>query len=363
MTQETLGYVKLEWTCPKCGTRNPGPEKTCQSCGAPQPDNVKFEQVEGQQLSQDEALKKIADAGPDIHCPYCGARNPGNAEICVQCGGDLKTGVRREAGQVIGAYQARAVPQIPCPRCATLNPETNLKCANCGAPLTRPLVAAALPEKQAAPFKPSWMMIAAGALVLLCLCGLGGWFLSRAFTSENTTGVVQDVAWQTVVQVEELGPVKHQDWQDEIPSNATLGQCVDKVRQTVNSQPSSGDYNKVCGTPYTKDTGTGVGQVVQDCQYEVSAPYCEYVVQEWQNVSEETKQGDDYAPLFASPQLASNQRLGDQQTRLIVVFETSQGQYEYTPNSLEEFKLYQVGTQWVLKINGFNQVVGVEPAQ
>ena len=50
MAQESLGFVKLEWTCPKCGSRNPGPEKTCLGCGAPQPQDVKFEQAETQVL-------------------------------------------------------------------------------------------------------------------------------------------------------------------------------------------------------------------------------------------------------------------------------------------------------------------------
>ena len=67
-----------------------GTAATCQGCGAPQPSDVKFEQVQGQAVTQDETLKKIVEAGPDIHCPYCGARNPGSAKVFVQCGGDLE---------------------------------------------------------------------------------------------------------------------------------------------------------------------------------------------------------------------------------------------------------------------------------
>ena len=115
MPQETLGYVKLEWTCPKCGVRNPGTEKTCTGCGAPQPQEVKFEQTESQPASQDEALKKIAEAGPDIHCAFCGARNSAGTTVCSQCGADLKEGVRREVGKVVGAYQTGPAKQIACP--------------------------------------------------------------------------------------------------------------------------------------------------------------------------------------------------------------------------------------------------------
>ncbi len=362
MPQETLGFVKLEWTCPKCGGRNPGPEKTCQSCGAPQPDNVKFEQVAGQELSKDESLREIAQTGPDVHCPYCGTRNPATATICSQCGGDLKGAARRDVGQVVGAFQAQPAAQVACPRCGVQNPATNLRCTNCGSPLTLP--AAPQPVAQparTAPARPSWIMLAGGALLLLCLCAGAFWFFSKALTSEDLIGAVQAVQWQTGVEIEALGPVSRENWRDEIPSGAQVGDCTNQVRQTVDYQPSGGDYNKVCGTPYTKDTGTGIGQVVQDCQYEVLEPYCEYTVQEWQTLRVEQEQGNDFSPVFASPRLESGQRLGDQQTKLVVLFETNQGQYEYQVDRLEEFRQFQVGSQWVLNINGFNQLVGVEP--
>lgn len=54
MSKETFGYLKLEWTCPRCGSRNPGPQKTCLSCGAPQPENVAFQLPEKQELLTDE---------------------------------------------------------------------------------------------------------------------------------------------------------------------------------------------------------------------------------------------------------------------------------------------------------------------
>ena len=46
MARKTLGFVPLIWQCPHCETQNPGPIKTCTSCGAPQPDNVDFKTVD-----------------------------------------------------------------------------------------------------------------------------------------------------------------------------------------------------------------------------------------------------------------------------------------------------------------------------
>ncbi|HKI54689.1 MAG TPA: zinc finger protein, partial [Anaerolineales bacterium] len=49
-----------EWTCPNCETRNKGSVKTCENCGAPQPDDVKFELPSEQKLVKDETKIKVA---------------------------------------------------------------------------------------------------------------------------------------------------------------------------------------------------------------------------------------------------------------------------------------------------------------
>jgi ribosomal protein L40E len=363
MSQETLGYVKLEWTCPKCGGRNPGTDKTCGGCGALQPQDVQFEQTEGAQASQDEALKKLAEAGPDIHCPFCGTRNPASATVCSQCGGDLKEGARREVGKVVGAYKTGPAKQVACPSCGSLNPETALRCAQCGASMTRQPQAPAAPTAAPAAARPGWITYAILAVVILCVLAGAAFMISRLTAREEFTGVVQNVAWQTSVAIQELGPVQYQGWEDQIPQEAQVGGCSDQVRSVQDTQPLSEKYNKVCGTPYTVDTGSGVGKVVQDCQFEVLAPYCEYTLQEWRVVNQAVQSGNNYSPAFAQPQLAGNQRLGEQNTTYVIVFETDQGQYEYSVNSLEEFQQYQLDSRWILTLNGFNQIVGLEPAR
>jgi ribosomal protein L40E len=365
MSRETLGYVKLEWTCPKCGSRNPGPEKTCLSCGAPQPKDVQFEQVEGQELIQDQAEIESAKAGADIHCAFCGTRNPADAESCSQCGADLKEGTRREAGQVVGAYKATPVRKIKCSRCNAENPETALKCAECGAPLEREAAPAPPVPVQAtqATKKPNWLAIGLGALlVLLCLCAIGG-YIWMSSPRESQTGVVQSVNWTTVVAIEALQPVTYQTWRDEIPQGAELGNCQNKVHHVQAEAPMNAEYNKVCGTPYTVDTGTGVGEVVQDCEFEVLLPYCDYTVQEWRKVDQLQLSGSDFSPVWANPQLTQDQRLGTQNETYVIVFETDDGRYTHTVGSLDLFQQFQVGSQWILNINAFDQIVSVEPAR
>ena len=137
MTKKSLGYVQLEWTCPSCQTRNPGPVKKCRSCGAPQPEDVQFEQAVQETFIEDEKLIEKAQAGPDIHCPYCGTRNPAGAVTCSNCMGDLTDAAVRDKGQVLGKHRQEAQPDVACPYCGTMNPATAVKCANCQANLQK----------------------------------------------------------------------------------------------------------------------------------------------------------------------------------------------------------------------------------
>ncbi len=365
MPQENLGYVKLEWSCPKCGSRNPGPQKTCLGCGAPQPENVQFEQVEGQELVKEEAEIKHAKAAPDIHCAFCGTRNPAGSTVCSQCGADLKQGQRREVGRVVGAFQTGPVRQVACPSCGTLNLETALKCAGCGATLKAQLAASPAAPANVASNRSGrpWLIYAlAGGFLVLCLAGLVAYALLTA-PRESQHGVVEAASWQTSVAIEALQPVTHEDWQDQVPAGAKLGSCQDEVRTTSDQEPSGGNYNKVCGTAYTKDTGTGYGEVVQDCHYEILAPYCQYTVREWQRVDEASLSGNDFSPVWPEPQLSQDQRLGEQQAMYTVVFETDKGQYTYALDDLDQFKQYKVDSEWILNINALNQIVSVEPVQ
>jgi predicted nucleic acid-binding Zn ribbon protein len=331
MTQETVGYVHLEWTCKRCGGKNPGPEKLCIHCGASIDEQDQFELPETQELITDAEELKEAAAGPDIHCPYCETRNPAGSTVCSQCGGSLAEGIVRDSGHIVGAP-----------------------------PTTRP---PAKPQVAPRPVAPKakglpWLLFA-GIAVLLACC-VGAYLLLRP--SKEINGVVGDVSWERRISIEALQPVSHEDWRDEIPSDAQLGDCQKKKHHTQSEEPAPGvEAEKICGTPYTVDQGSGYGKVVQDCEYKVYTDWCEYTREEWQEVDANVASGHDLNPHWPQVNLASGQREGERSEEYSVNLDTEGRSYTYHPGSADEFSRFVIGSTWVLAVNALGGVTSVEP--
>lgn len=362
MAKKTLGYLELRWTCPNCSGLNPGPEKTCLQCGAPQPEDVEFEEVKGQVLVQDEGVKARVAAGPDIHCPYCGTRNPGDAPACSQCGGDLLTGGRRESGKVLGAYQPEPLGMLPCPHCGAENLENARTCTQCGGSLHTPEKDHQAPEPaRETPSRPvQARRLPLGLILLLvgmCIAALA--FIFFAMRTEALSGTVAALRWERAISIEGLVPVEYRDWRDQIPTGAEILACQSQVRW-VESEPQP-DADEVCGTPYNVDTGSGYAEVVQDCEYHVYDETCTYSVTEWAVVDTVSLSGTDLYAEWPQPLLSGDQRQGPQSETYQVSFSTDQGNYTYSLNDYLSFQQFQIGSRWNLEVNSFGNVVSAEP--
>ncbi len=289
MAKKSLGFTELEWTCPFCGTRNPGTVEKCTNCQSPQPADVKFEQAAQDTLITDEDKIARAKAGPDVHCPFCNARNPADATQCAECLADLTDAEKRSKGIVLGDHRDEDAPDVACPSCGTMNPAAAMSCASCGASLaetrqTEPEPAP--PPKKSGSNTITYIIIGVVVLAILACCGI---FAVLANRTEDVTGQVTGVEWERTINVEGLVPVEHETWRDDVPADGVLGSCRQEVHHTEqNPVPGS---TEVCGEPYTVDTGTGIGEVVQDCEYQVYADYCSYMIDEWQVVNTLVSEG------------------------------------------------------------------------
>jgi ribosomal protein L40E len=360
MSKETVGYVQLEWNCPRCGAKNPGMQKTCQQCGGPMPEDTAFSLPAEQVLITDETQLERAKRGPDVLCPYCGAPNPAGTEACTQCGGKLAEGKARTQGQVLGAHTTGPAADVPCPFCGTPNPAGAATCKQCGGVLkATPQPVAAAPTA-AAPAGPSrtMMFAIAGVVALLALCACV--FIVLSLRTTDVNAVVQSTQWERSIAILEQRPVQHEDWIDQIPNDAVRGTCSDKVRRTE-SNPVAG-AERVCGTPYVVDQGSGAGQVVQDCEYRVHDQWCEYTVQEWTAVDAVVAKGTDLNPVWPAFNARTGQREGDHTEKYEVVFATENQRYTYNP-SATDYPRFTTGSRWALKVNGLGAITSVAPAR
>jgi ribosomal protein L40E len=359
MAKESLGYVELEWICPFCNTRNPGRAKVCRQCGAAQPKDVKFEQAAEDKIVSDQSVLESITAGPDVHCPFCGTRNPGNATKCSRCGGDLTDAEKRESGQIVGAYQAGPAVTIICDYCGSENSGTNVKCQNCGSPLDKAprLQATATPV---AAGKTNPVLLIAGVVIVLLICGATVLFILRGTQTNTHNGQVDDVNWKRTVVVMGLVPVNQQAWADQVPAAATVNSCREQQRGRSTSPTQNSE--QVCGTPYLVDQGTGLAEMVQDCEYLIYDNYCEYSTIELRPVGMLEESGANLNPFWPETRLSSGEEIGEQQEIYEIHFNVDGRPYTYQTRDLNQFSRFTPGSNWELEINGFGDIVAVEPA-
>lgn len=348
-SRRSKGFVENAWTCPNCEGENKGSVKTCENCGAPQPDDVQFHLPSEQKIVKDEAKIKAASAGADIHCGFCGTRNPGNAETCSQCGGDLSEGEARKSGRIM---QAPPPPPkvIKCENCETENPGTNSVCSNCGAALPKPEAARAVAAKSsgkvgaAGKKKPTnWKLIGGIAAVLALCCIVGGFLF--LFPTSSVEATVSSVYWETSVPVQEIQAVRYTNERGNPPSDAYNESCRTESEDVCEQK--------------TIDQGNGYSEIVEECHTE-STQYCSYTVDEWTTIQTYTLEGNDLNPIYDSPKLASDQRLGDEGEEFTVTFSTDDGTETYSPGTVSEFQQFTIGSTWQLKLNALGGVVNVE---
>ncbi len=348
MGKRSSKFIQLEWECPGCDARNPGPEQSCLSCGAPQPDNVEFVAPAERKFVTDDVSLKRAKAGADIYCAFCETRNTATATECIQCGADLAEGERRKAGGEV--RQRAAVKMVACPNCEAENRSSNSTCAECGAPLEREKVASSKARRKMTsaeqakntgkPKNRKWIIGLVLAVILCCVAGAIFFFSP----SESVTGTVNQVHWETSLPLQEEREAHYSNERGNPPSDAYDVSCHTESEE-------------VC-TERTVDQGNGFAEVVQDCETR-SEEYCSYSVLEWQTIETLTLNGNDFSPEYASPSVSSIQRLGNESVDYTVTFSAEAEMLDYTADDLDEFRQFQIGSEWTLNMNRLGSIVSV----
>lgn len=365
MAKKSIGFTELVWECPNCKTINPGSIKSCQACGTPQPDDVKFFQAANSALITDAEVLADIPRGADIHCPYCGTRNRSDAAVCHKCGGDLQEGIQRKAGRVIGKFkEPGSEPEmIPCANCGEDNLAGSSFCTQCGSPLglAQPepeMPQMTTPPQTAAQKKKRWVPLAAIFLSVLCI-GMIIVVILAGSKKEDLSATVADLQWTLALEVAEEQLVSREGWYEDLPDGAQEITCEEKLHHTQ-ADPAPGAV-EVCGEPYTVDEGTGYAEVVQDCEYQVYKDFCDYQVLDWVLIARPERQGSGMEPVWPDVSLETQQQIVNEIENYVVIFETDDGKtYRYETKDLGEFQQFPLGSEWMLEVNLLGGINNIE---
>ncbi len=394
MAQKIIGYREMTWTCPNCGTKNPGSARTCQSCGAAMGETTKFDSQSSAKVITDKKVIENAKKGPDIICAYCGNRNPAGTTECTRCGASLSEGHNRQAGEQ-HAYVKPSENDKPviCPACGTENPSDAIKCKSCGS------------ELSAAPSKPSasqgvnnvpqnsagaggvsgtkgrkgcskgclFVLLIAIVFGIIAFLYSGGLFsgksvqneavfpfVDESYTASSTVvdAVVIEQSWKTSVRIVGDTLTSDSGWESDMPSNATNVSCEDKLWATYDNEVDGSV--EVCGDPYTVDLGNGYEALAQDCVYEVYEPYCEWTVYTQGDAGVRTASGNGPAveAPYVEPQYTAS---GSVYAEYYVVLRDENGrEYDFSPSNYSDYKSYNVGNEYILKLSSSGNVISME---
>lgn len=196
-------------------------------------------------------------------------------------------------------------------------------------------------------------------LAVLVVLALGA-FVLMGLRTNDTLATVSSVHWERSIDIIAPIPVSNSAWRDQLPAEANNVTCRQELRYTTGDAVPGA--KEVCGTPYTVDTGTGLGRVVQDCEYQVFADRCSYTTLQLGVINTNVVQGEGFAPEWPVSNLSTQQRLGDRHERYVCEFHDDKGTYSYTARSWDEYNQCQPGSRWQLEVNAFNDVVSAQPA-
>jgi hypothetical protein len=110
------------------------------------------------------------------------------------------------------------------------------------------------------------------------------------------------------------------------------------------------------------DTGTGLGRVVQDCQYEVYEDMCTFTINEWRVVDVIETSGAGFSPEWPVASLQPRQRLGAGSERYQCVLAADDRWYTYEPATFDEYQQCRPGSAWQLEVNSFGALMSIQPA-
>lgn len=363
-TQESL------WDCNSCGRKDiPGRNKLCPSCGHTKDSTEEYRPPaqDAHVLSIQELLEMGVDSdhSSDQICEFCGSKNKPGTQKCTQCGANIGDVARADR---ICDNCGRETNQVTCPNCASVTRSKHEVRPTPKARTSYMPVSYSLPRRRSSSgFSFSHPAVWGTALVVALIA-----LLMFVFRPQEAEVQVQSVSWKAQILLQEYQYNRHEGWS--LPAGADLIRTEQRVHHTEKVQDGTKTENyteRVCGPDvydYTEvvtyDDGTTdtidhykencwdeprTRQVPNMVDREVERTYYFYNQWEWVSISPAVTRGSDYNPYWPTDYRIddTHRESGRRMDFSVHLIDRESGDtFTYSPNSLEEFRTFNINSAW-----------------
>lgn len=220
-----------------------------------------------------------------------------------------------------------------------------------------------------------------GCMGILLIVAFIIWLCIFLFGKHEAVAQVDSIGWEITHVVKQRKVNKDSDWKSDMHSGSYDESCTNKYKETVDCTHKTCNPDEVPGDPVPCNcqwVGTGRWEkngdgseteieekvcdmcpglpvtVYEACHPdgdEIHEDWCEYKYDTWPEHARKTTTGSDHVPVAPTlVAVGSDQKLNTSQT-LTVQWEDTRGEkgpWTVHPNSLEEFRKYNVGDKWIV---------------
>lgn len=359
--------IELEWKCSNCGSVNKGRYTQCQSCGSPKEANEQdIMPVDTTKVASvtDKEMLREANAGPNWICKYCGSSRRNLDGSCGNC--DVNKDIDKVCPDDINkkTHQIAEKPDDK-PKDEFDNPKNY--------------------KHRVINFIKKYYKFEIAIFVALSLVVFLIWLL----VPREIAVQVKRISWSHTVELEQRFLRHGNGWKNNAPSNSFNFSCETRKRGTRNCNPykcneHSESYkcnphscnckevcvknqngyascSDRCETCYDTCSRTVSDTCYEQC--DVYEEWCSYDYHEWKVVKTKNASGEQHDEVW--PSFEENNREDMREKRsseyLVIFVDDKLKEFEYNPDDLSDFKQFETGAPWIIKVNRHGSVWPKEP--